>query len=276
MPPKPKVSNFPGVMLAHSWTPKIDPTGWLMSEKLDGVRAIWNGEALVTRGAIKIPAPEWFTKTLPTGHVLDGELWMGRGKFQQCSGAVRRESNSDDWKNIVYHVFDCMTGNYRSAPYIDRFKAAHGLIRHNTLCRIVAQTPIESLKHMEDTFANVVENGGEGLIIRLANGTWIPSRAHTLLKVKADDETDAVVAGYLSGEGKHKGRVGALICKLRQIGKQHIVVHVGTGLTDAERDNAPAIGTVIRVGHSGVTDAGVPRFPRFNGVRAEQGVTLGN
>lgn len=270
MPPKPKVTNFPGVMLAHTWTPKIDPTGWWMSEKLDGVRAIWNGEMLVTRGAIRIPAPPWFTERLPKDHMLDGELWMGRGKFQQCSGAVRRESDSSEWHQITYQVFDCITDSIKNAAFLDRYRTARELVKKIGHCHLVEQTPIKSHEHLEQAFAQILEAGGEGLIIRQPNGTWIPTRTSTLLKVKADDECDAVVTGYLGGEGKHKGRVGALICRLRDIGKQSITVNVGTGLSDADRENPPKTGTVIRVGHSGVTDAGVPRFPRFNGVRAEQ------
>jgi DNA ligase-1 len=271
MPVKPKESNFPGVMLAHTWErTKTNPTNWLASEKLDGVRAIWNGISLVTRTAIKIPAPSWFTDGLPKDTMLDGELWMGRGRFQECSGAVRRERHTDAWDHIKYHIFDVPQCQHGSG-LLSRLLHAKRLVNGIKHCSIVTQTRVESVPHLEQLFSDVVENGGEGLILRHPDYAWIPTRSHHMLKVKSDDECDAIVEGYLGGEGRHVGRVGALICRLRSIGKQHIIVHIGTGLSDADRESPPKSGSVVRCGHSGFTDSGVPRFPRFNGTRAEQG-----
>ena len=79
--------------LAKEWE-GADPTGWLMSEKLDGMRAYWCGGALWSRGGKRVEAPAWFTAPLPAATELDGELWLGRGRFQDCMSAVRSGAGS--------------------------------------------------------------------------------------------------------------------------------------------------------------------------------------
>lgn len=37
-----KTKIVPKLLLAHTWEKDIDPTDYWMSEKLDGVRALWN------------------------------------------------------------------------------------------------------------------------------------------------------------------------------------------------------------------------------------------
>ena len=266
MPPKQRVVNFPGVMLAHTWDGKTDITGWWMSEKLDGVRAIWNGECLVTRSAIKIHAPDWYTKRFPRDCKLDGELWMGRGSFQLVSGVVRREFETEDWEAVAYMVFDvpCHEGGLKER-YSEIERATDG-IDHAIP---VEQRVIASQAEMFAYFDDVYKGGGEGLIVRDPNESWVPFRSRGMLKVKSSDESDAVVVGYEKGEGRNSNRVGCLLCRLNSDVDCLKPFGVGTGLSDYERENPPKIGAVIRVGHNGFTDSGVPRFPTYLGVRAD-------
>lgn len=67
----------PPVLLAHKWEPHIDVTGWWLSEKLDGVRAYWDGSRFLSRLGNEFLAPQWFVASLPETP-LDGELWVGR------------------------------------------------------------------------------------------------------------------------------------------------------------------------------------------------------
>ena len=80
-------------------------TGWWISEKLDGVRAYWDGKELLSRTGNTYPAPDWFIKDFPKDMHLDGELWCGRAKFQETVSIVRTEG-SENWKTVMYHVFD--------------------------------------------------------------------------------------------------------------------------------------------------------------------------
>src|SRR5947209_5359167 len=97
--------SAPPLLLAHTWERDVDLTGWWMSEKLDGVRAYWNGARFVSRLGNTFHAPDWFRERLPE-MVLDGELWGGRKKFQRTVSTVRRQDKSEAWREIVYVVFD--------------------------------------------------------------------------------------------------------------------------------------------------------------------------
>ena len=90
----------PAVMLARDAPAAIDPAGFLVSEKLDGVRALWDGRSLRFRSGLAVAAPVWFTERLPP-EPLDGELWLARGRFEALSGIVRRARPGDaDWRTL--------------------------------------------------------------------------------------------------------------------------------------------------------------------------------
>ena len=75
------IPEYISVMLAYAYDPeRDDPTGWLMSEKLDGVRCYWNGKDMFTRNGNPFYAPTWWKEKLPK-IALDGELWSGRDDF---------------------------------------------------------------------------------------------------------------------------------------------------------------------------------------------------
>lgn len=84
----------------------IDPAPYLVSEKYDGVRALWGGKTPRSRAGNVIAAPAWFIAKLPK-QPLDGELWIGRGQFEKLSGAVRKTTPQDDeWRQIKYMIFE--------------------------------------------------------------------------------------------------------------------------------------------------------------------------
>lgn len=96
----------PRVLLANVAKADIDPTPYLVSEKYDGVRALWDGRVLRSRAGNAFAAPAWFLAKLPK-QPLDGELWIGRGQFEKLSGAVRKTTPQDDeWRQIKYMVFE--------------------------------------------------------------------------------------------------------------------------------------------------------------------------
>lgn len=94
------------VMLAEKWDNQ-DPTGWWMSEKLDGVRAWWTGSSLLSRLGNAFQAPKWFTEKLPNVP-LDGELWCGRGQFKEAVSITKSSKRQDDWKvKDTHHHLIC-------------------------------------------------------------------------------------------------------------------------------------------------------------------------
>ena len=109
--------------------PIDDPTGWWMSEKLDGVRAHWDGKQLSTRTGRPINAPQWLIDALPP-FAVQGELWAGRGTFQAVSGTVRRHDPglALDWIGVKYMIFDAPS---MSGPFESRIRCLNGYIQRH-------------------------------------------------------------------------------------------------------------------------------------------------
>jgi DNA ligase-1 len=96
----------PRLPLATDWPVAADPSGYLVSEKLDGVRAVWDGRTLRFRSGRVVQAPAWFLAKLPS-EPLDGELWLGRGQFEALSGLVRKGAAVDSqWRAVRFVVFE--------------------------------------------------------------------------------------------------------------------------------------------------------------------------
>ena len=114
------------VALAEKWTSE-DPTGYFMSEKLDGMRCIWDGSKLRTRAGHIIHAPYNLVAQLPADMARDGELFLGRGMFQELMSIKRRHTpNATDWERVRFMVFDAPLV---SAPFSGRLSAVEkGLV----------------------------------------------------------------------------------------------------------------------------------------------------
>ncbi|CAG8476515.1 5523_t:CDS:2, partial [Cetraspora pellucida] len=240
--------NIPELLLAHPWKEdEVDPTGWWISEKLDGVRAFWCGKrgVFLSRQGKVYAAPAWFTKGLPKDIDLDGELFGGRGKFQSTVSIVK--AGIEEWKKITYQVFD--VPSYSNAPFED--------LQHR-YCK-AAKDIFDELKRVETT-------GGEGLMIRKPKSEYVRGRSDTLLKIKSFYDGEALVEGYEPGKGKYTGMTGALKCVMA-CGKKF---KVGSGLSDNERRKPPKIGSIIVYRCQELSDSGSPRFPTFVGVAADK------
>ena len=262
-PARPRVvREFPGgVMLAKPYA-DTDPTGWWMSEKLDGVRAYWTGDALYTRNGNRIMAPEWFTRDFPA-MALDGELMAGRGRFNVTVSVVRKQKPVDaEWKRIKFHVFDAPM---QSGGCEDRWRQMNAEVAGVPNIVVVEQIACKSPKHLAEVRAQVAALGGEGVMLRKARSAYEQKRTSALQKVKSFMDTEARIVGYLPGEGKHAGRLGAYEAVLLKGSKQKF--GIGTGMTDAERERPLPIGTVVTVKFFELTPAGVPRFPTLVGAR---------
>jgi len=243
------------VMLAEDYDGhNID--GWLMSEKLDGVRAIWTGEKLVSRNGNEFFAPKWFTDSLPAGVVLDGELFIGRGMFQSTVGVVRRKKPVDsDWQKIQFCVFDapeCVGGFEQRLAYCNRV-----LTGCKVAC-VVEHRVCRNAVHLDEVFAELCDSGAEGVMLRQPGSAYEGKRSNRLLKYKPFQTDEAEVIGYESGTGRLTNMVGSLILKWKGI-----VFCAGSGLTDELRAIPPAIGSIVSFGFCGLTDGSVPRHPTF-------------
>lgn len=247
-------------LLAQTYNPSKDPTGFLLSEKLDGVRAEWDGKQLKSRTGQVYPAPAWFLKGFPV-IPLDGELWMGHGQFDQLS-SIARSSQDKGWSAVHYMVFDIPL--VQAGPYHQRYAMLQALNLVSPI-QVLSQIPCEGPEALEKVMDFVTSNGGEGLMLRHPDATYEPNcRSGNLLKYKRFFDAEAIVVGYKPGEGKHKGTMGALWC-LNEAG---VKFKVGTGFSDRERDAPPPIGKIITYRYQSINpESGKPRFPAFVRIR---------
>lgn len=253
----------PPMMLAEEAPEDIDPRGWLVSEKYDGVRAWWDGRELRTRSGLPLAAPARFLRALPE-FPLDGELWLGRGRFDELSGIVRRTRPDEDaWREVRYMVFELpgAGGRFdtRARALRAMFAAAARTSQPETRVQAVEQTPCGDRRVLQAALARLVAQGGEGLMLHRADAPEIAGRSPLLLKLKPLHDDEATVVGHQPGRGRLAGRLGAL--RVRDDAGRHF--EIGTGFTDVQRAAPPALGTRVTFTHRGRTPDGLPRFASY-------------
>jgi DNA ligase-1 len=253
----------PGVLLAEPWDGVADVAGWWLSEKLDGVRAYWDGKQFLSRQGNVFVAPDWFLEGLPDVP-LDGELWIGRKQFNRTSGLARRSDKPDEWRTMRYVVFDAPT---QAVDFEDRLAFVSDLmrLRHPPFAQALEQQRCQGLDHLQAELARVEALGGEGLMLRQPRSKYAAGRSTTLLKVKRFLDAEARVVGHQPGKGRHMGRMGALLAEL----PDGTSFEIGTGFSDAERAAPPPVGSVVTFRYQELTEAGVPRFASYVGVRID-------
>ncbi len=255
---QPSAVSSPALMLAKYWQAGHDPAGFLVSEKLDGVRAFWDGHALRFRSGRHIAAPAWFTSALPA-IALDGELWLGRRSFDRLSGIVRRHTPDDaDWREVRYMIFDLPGA---SGPFSERVARVTSVVAGANVpwLQAVEHWRVPDRKMLQDQLLRNVEAGAEGLVLHRADALWVAGRSDALRKLKAIPDADARVISYLPGKGRHLGRMGALLLEMPS-GQRFAL---GTGFSDAQRDAPPPIGAFVSYRYRDLTPAGLPRFASF-------------
>ena len=252
------------LLLANVYRGQVAVRDYLVSEKLDGVRAVWDGQTLRFRSGLPVPAPTWFTAALPA-QPLDGELWLGRGRFEEVAGLVRRDPPDEAaWRAVRYMIFELP-----GAPGTFRERAA-------AIKTLVATVNVPWLAEIEQIswvdreslqahFQAVIQAGGEGLMLHRADALYETGRSDVLLKMKVAEDAEAIVVGYRPGKGKYAGQVGALRVRMPD-GREFFL---GSGLTDAMRQTPPPLGTSVTYRYRDLTGKGLPRFPTFLRVRHE-------
>ncbi len=258
-------SEPPALALAGVYEEGVDLQDYWVSEKLDGVRAYWDGQKFWSRGGNVYRAPAWFTENFPSTR-MDGELWMGRGRFAELSGAVRRiEPVDESWRQIRFMVFDFPA---IEQPFSDRVAVMKNLLlpSPSPYLAMVEQRRTTGHERLMAALDDVVGQGGEGLMLRRGDSLPTVGRSDDLLKVKKYQDAEAIIVAHLPGKGKFEGVLGSVRVE-RPDGRQF---HIGTGFSDAERINPPPVGSLITYKYYGFTSTGLPRFASFMRVRADE------
>jgi DNA ligase-1 len=250
----------PNLLLLKSYKNDINVRNWLISEKLDGVRAYWNGKELISRNGKEFTAPTWFTKDFPPFEI-DGELWTKRGAFENVISIVNTQSPHDGWKEITYQIFE--VPNQKGA-LLERLNILEKWLERNPneFIKILPQKVCKGSAHLKEVLAEVERKGAEGLVVRDPNALYIGKRSSSSLKVKNFMDDECTVTGYTKGHGKFEGLVGALLCAW-----QDKTLKIGSGLSTEDRKYPPKLDVNITFKYNGLTKYGNPKFPVFLRVR---------
>jgi DNA ligase-1 len=252
----------PALWLANPYLGNENLTDYWVSEKYDGIRGYWDGHQLFSRSGKSLNPPVWFTQAWPT-QAFEGELWAGRGQFEQAASVVQQKQASDEaWRAMRFMVFDIPTPRQ---TFTERMGLYQGLVKQvgKPWVQAVAQKHIESHAALKTLLHQTVQAGGEGLVLHRGSSLYQSGRNSDVLKAKLELDAEAKVVGHEPGQGKHAQRTGALWVET----PQGLRFKLGTGLTDAQRENPPAVGQWVTYRYRGLTDKGVPRFASFERIR---------
>lgn len=227
-------------------SPPPDLQGFLVSEKLDGVRGIWNGKTLKTRGGRILTPPACFIKDFPP-FALDGELWIERGSFEEvasitstlckdcaCDTAHTQSKTNNlapwqqsTWGKVRYYVFDVPDsgGQLGISPESSQPKHFRTLTQRlsvlesylkqhpNTPILIIKQTPINSQKELFTLLDTLTKQGAEGLVLRKDAAPYERGRTSNALKLKRYDDAECKIIAHNPGKGKYRGMLGSITCE---------------------------------------------------------------
>lgn len=291
---------------------KEPPIGWWASEKWDGIRALWDGEKMISRGSglgkpkVYTYIPEWFRRTLPPGIPLDGEIWIGRGLFQKTSRLSTlkpgKSYSQDDIDSIwlgkedppvVFKVFDIPND---PRPFEKRMKYLQTIVKDRKECwkklaypgkksfpiQFTEQVKINSIEQLISLYKKLTTEGAEGIMLRAHGSPYETKRSKYMLKYKIKEDSECIVRGYVLGEGRLTGMLGSLRCELLKDGvPSGVFTQIGTGFTDSQRTNYNnknskeyiPIGSVVSFSYMEMTDDGVPRHPVYRGIRDDISLT---
>ncbi|WDE12351.1 DNA ligase [Thalassomonas haliotis] len=253
-----QVPAKPGLQLATRYQEQENIQEFYVSEKLDGVRGYWTGKQLVTRRGNVIKTPVFFTIGWPN-FPLDGELWLGRDSFEQVSATVRTfKAKAENWQQIRFMIFD-LPGHKGS--FSERIKAMRAIVTatNNQNLKMIPQEKLSSLSRLQARLKEVVDNGGEGLMLHHQDAYYQTGRNALVMKLKQYQDAEAVVLAHNPGTGKYTDKLGSLLVKT----SEGIVFKIGTGFSDQQREFPPPVGSTITYRYTGKTKNGVPRFASF-------------
>lgn len=256
-------AESPPLILAEIYREDVNPADYWVSEKLDGVRAYWDGSHLLFRSGQTIQAPDWFTRELPRT-ALDGELWLGRGQFEKLSAIVRRQQPVDaEWREVRYLLFELPQAKGTFTQRLEKLQQIVKSTPRAPWLGVVEQIRIVNPEALRQKLNTVVSAGGEGLMLHRADAPYRSGRTEDLLKLKPYLDQEATVIEHIPGKGRLTGRMGSLLVETDE-GRRF---RLGTGFSDEQRLHPPPIGSRVTYQYRGLTPKGLPRFASFLRIR---------
>ncbi len=258
--------------------------GWLASEKLDGVRAYWDGRNLLSRNGKILAAPGAWSAHFPP-FALDGELYTARGEFEKIQSIVMdKMPSATAWSEVKFYVFDVPEaggGLLERLSELEKFIAKNPQAGQNL--KIIKQIKVKDNVEFEAFAKQIVANGGEGAVVREPSTPYERKRSKNALKYKKFKDAECEVTAINAGTGKYAGLMGSVTCKALSAAVSNsdeqndellqpasgVKFKIGSGFSDRDRANPPKIGSIITYKYQNLTAKGVPRFPVFLRVRED-------
>lgn len=254
------------ILLAKTFDPKKDYSGWFLSEKLDGYRSVWDGflQNFKSRNGNIFNIPKQITDKLPKNVILDGELFIARNKFEDCSFLKKKIISLKEFndKKIKFYVFDIIS--LPKVKFKDKIQNMKNICAQSQFLVFVKQIKMKNNSDIKSLFENYKKKGAEGIMLRDPESYYEKKRSNTLVKLKAKEDTEAVIIGYnLSTSKKYNGLLKSFHCILQT--NKNIKFEV-SGICEDIRKNfrkTHPINTIITFSHNGFTSYGTPRHPRY-------------
>ncbi len=240
-----------------------DISGWYMSEKLDGIRGVWDGENLTTRKGHKIYAPKWFIEKLPP-FKLDGELWTTQNDFENIQSIVMDKKPSKQWTQITYNIFEIPDAKGDFSQRLAKLQIwLDKNPKSNQVIKIIPQIICKDENHLQSYLSQIIQLKGEGVIIKDSTLPYHTGRSPHILKVKkaADMEGKVIDINYRDSSTVMK----SLVLKL----SNGSIFTLGNGFIKEQRVNHPKIGDIITFKYYGLTKKGKPKFASFLHIRKD-------
>lgn len=255
-------AESPRLLHANVYDAGIDVKQYWVSEKLDGIRGYWDGRQLLSKQGNPIHAPHWFTAALPNVE-MDGELWMGRNRFEQTASIVLDQTpNETEWRAVKYLLFDLPHSPGGFTQRLEKMQQLVKTINRNHI-QVIPQFRVENRAQLQAKLEAVTQAGGEGLMLHLESAVYQDGRSNALLKLKPFIDAEARVIEHLPGKGKFNGMMGSILVETTD----HKRFKIGSGFSLQQRQNPPAIGSTISYKYYGLTKNGIPKFASFIRVR---------
>lgn len=234
---------------------------WYMSEKLDGIRAYWNGKELLSKNGNKINTPDWFVKNFPPFE-LDGELWTKRDDFENIQNIVLDVNPSNKWENITYNIFEVPNETGDFDKRLEKIKL--WLEKNsNKYIKIIPQKICKNESDLNNYLKNLLEIKAEGIILKNPDSKYFTGRSNDILKVKKfyDDEGLVIGLNYTKNND---------FKSLKLQLANGIVFNLGTGFSNTEKKNPPKIGDIVTFKYYDFTKNNKPKFASFLRVRKKE------
>jgi DNA ligase-1 len=171
---------------------------WWMGEKYDGIRCCWHADRkiLYSRQRKKLLLRPKLIEALPSVF-MDCELWFGRGNFSYSYIFIKGVSDFIQWHSLRMLSFDNPVRSKQSKVFEQRYRTLLDSVSHDhPFSMVVSRVKCTNLAHVSKAVQSIIDEEGEGIILRKCNSVYEHGRSHNLIKLKAaHGDQEGIVVG---------------------------------------------------------------------------------